>query len=690
MIDVKSIRSGAAANSDPSDPLGLAQPERNNTRILGTWLGGLIGLGLYLRSFLGTETAIAAAQESEASNVDPDEEPVTNRRANLRMLQETAARDERQESRDSIGDEESSSDRFRYPVVLGPFESMFHESPSFSSFGIEMPRGPANRLLPPFSSFSGLLENPKSTLSDPAPEAVAAPAKDDPDTDISPDVVENEKTPDDAQADPEQDRNRAPRNLGSVVVGDVGSGAALALSLSYLLSQTEDPDGDALTVSPTTSASAVLVPKGDGWLYLADPEFLGEVRLDYTISDGAFSIAQTAILTLVENIFTGRNGDDLIVGTQGRDVITGLDGDDNLAGLGGHDRVYGEGGDDNISGGDGNDSLFGGDGDDLIAGGRGDDWISGGDGDDRLFGEDGNDTIEGGAGNDEIDGDAGHDVLSGGTGQDKLSGGDGNDVIFAGAGDDEAMGGAGNDILFGGDGDDLLDGGEDDDVLSGEAGRDMLFGGLGNDVLSGGADADTVHGGAGDDVVVADDDDADDLYDGGEGHDRLDYSAATQAVAFDLITGKVTGASVGTDSFENFEHLVGSSGADHFRAGHGQQELTGNGGSDIYEFLQGDTVNIIRSMYQINDFDNDDRIWITSGSSQREIRKEQKSLEQRIDDALDDYAEGMNVDEPRLTYRYDWTDTYRRTVIEVDFDRDRVIDLELRIEGEHIVTVESI
>lgn len=690
MINVKSFRSEAVVNPDPSDPLGLVQPERNNTKILGTWLGGLTGLGLYLRSFLGAETSAAAELESGAPKVETDEESVTSNKPRFRASQETTSRNQERESEDRIGDEESSADRFRYPVVLGPFESMFHEPSSFSSFGIEMPRGPANRLLPPYSSFGGIFENPQSNLSNSTSDGGAPAARDDPDTDSSPDVVEDEKTPDDTQKDPEQDRNRAPRNLGPVVIGDVGSGAVLAMSLSYFLSRTEDPDGDVLSVSMKDSTSADLVPKGDGWLYLADTEFLGEVKIVYTISDGEFSIDQTAILTLIENILTGRNGDDLIVGTHGRDVITGLNGDDNLAGLSGHDRMYGDGGDDNISGGAGNDSLSGGDGDDLIAGGSGDDWISGGAGDDRLYGEDGNDTIDGGAGNDEIEGGAGQDVLSGGTGQDKLSGNDGDDVLFSGAGDDEALGGAGIDILFGGEGDDLLDGGYDDDVLSGDAGRDMLYGGFGNDVLSGGTGADTVHGGAGDDTVVADDDYADDDYDGGEGHDWLDYSAATAAVAFDLIKGTVTGESVGTDSFENFEHLVGSRNDDHFRAGYGAQELTGNGGSDIYDFLQGDTVDIIRSVYQINDFDNDDRIWIASGSSHREIRKEQRSLEERIEDDLDDYADGMDVDEPRLTYRYDWTDTYRRTVIEVDFDRDRVIDLELRIEGEHIVIVESI
>ena len=63
------------------------------------------------------------------------------------------------------------------------------------------------------------------------------------------------------------------------------------------------------------------------------------------------------ILNVIENVFTGTDGEDLIVGTRGRDAIFGLNDDDNLAGFGGRDRIYGGAGDDNISGGDGDDAI---------------------------------------------------------------------------------------------------------------------------------------------------------------------------------------------------------------------------------------------------------------------------------------------------------------------------------------------
>jgi Ca2+-binding RTX toxin-like protein len=507
--------------------------------------------------------------------------------------------------------------------------------------------------------------------------------------------------------DAPQEPNKSPRSNGPVYLGDVGSGMAVSFALSYFLSQTHDPEGDLLSISMGSGTSGTMIPKGEGWLYLADTDFLGEVKIDYVLTDGEFEVPQSAYLTVVENVFTGTDGDDLLVGTHGRDRISGLEWDDNLAGLGGRDTIEGGGGDDNIAGGDGDDILIGGDGDDVIVGGRGDDWISGGAGNDRLYGEAGDDEIHGDAGDDEIHGGQGNDVLSGGDGDDRIWGGDdddvlsgdagddllmgeaGDDVISGGDGDDAAFGGEGDDLIFGDDGDDLLDGGEGDDILSGGEGRDVLTGGIGDDVLRGGLDEDTVMGGAGNDLVIADDDDAPDYYDGGEGHDQLDYSDATQPVSFDLEAGTVSGDSTGEDSFENFERFVGTDGDDTFYACEGEAILTGNGGADLYTFVQGDTVNIIRSLYQITDFDSDDEMLIRMGSSHKQIRKAQDSLEDRLEDGLEDYADSIGADEPRLSYQFDWTDTYRRTVIEVDFDRDRVVDLQVILDGEHILVFET-
>ncbi|MEX1233989.1 MAG: calcium-binding protein [Roseovarius sp.] len=706
MIDVKGIRSNQA-NADPDDPLNLrAQEEVGNKKTVFGWFGGLLAVGLYLRSFLWSEPEASVPAE-ETPLPDAEDAVDAPHKVSLRLVGEEPAPEE--EGSNDIEPELESTVASPIPGLPGPFAPFFFEPLSVLASGTELPRDAANAALPPFkwlgqANVGRMIDSPMGgyTPFSSVPNSNPSPI-------VSPEQTDETNGPDDDRDDEDtpQDPNKGPRNNGPVYLGDVGSGLAVSFALSYFLPQTYDPEGDLLSISMGSSTSGTMIPKGEGWLYLADTDFLGEVKINFVLTDGEFEVPQSAYLTVIENIFTGTDGDDLLVGTRGRDRIVGLEGDDNLAGLGGRDTIEGGGGDDNIAGGDGDDILIGGDGDDVIVGGRGDDWISGGAGNDRLYGGAGDDEIYGDAGDDEIHGDQGNDVLSGGDGDDRIWGGDdddvlsgdagddllmgdaGDDVISGGVGNDTAFGGQGDDLIFGDDGDDLLDGGDGNDILVGDEGRDVLIGGAGDDVLRGGSDEDTVMGGAGDDLVIADDDDASDHYDGGEGHDQLDYSDATQPVNFDLEAGTASGESTGEDSFENFERFVGTEGDDTFYACGGEAILTGNGGADLYTFAQGDTVDIIRSLYQITDFDSDDEMLIQMGSNHRHIRKAQDSLEDRLEDSLEDYAEGVGADEPRLSYHYDWTDTYRRTVIEVDFDRDKVVDLQVVLDGEHILVFET-
>lgn len=708
MIDVKGIRS-EQSNTDATDPLELHKPEGGNAKFISGWFGSLIGLGFYIRSFLWTQPQAATAPEDTAPDrqgPDTDDSPAQRGKASLLTTKQKQSAEQGEDSPPATDVPEGGPSPF--PAILGPFDGFLFDPHTVSIIGAVLPRSASNATLPPFN----WLGRPNTDDLNTSPMGAFVPpiaaGSGEPPLITAPDAIDEGDPSDDTDNAADQTRNRAPRNTGPVYLKDVGSGVAVGFALSFFLSQTTDPDGSLLSVSMGASTSGTLDPKGDGWRYLADADFLGEVQIEYTISDGEFEVSQTAYLNVVENILTGTGGDDLIVGNRGRDLIDGQAGDDNLAGLGGRDKIFGGAGDDNISGGNGNDSLFGGDGDDLIVGGTGDDWISGGAGQDRLYGEDGNDEIYGDAGDDEVyggegddtvfggdgddvvRGDAGDDVMSGDAGRDNLFGDAGNDVIYAGSGDDLASGGEGNDLIFGGDGDDNLKGDDGGDILMGDAGQDVLAGGGGDDILSGGEGKDTVAGGAGDDLVIADDDGVSDDYDGGEGHDQLDYSAATEAVSFDLTDGTAEGESIGTDSFENFERFVGTAEGDVFHAAAGQATLTGNGGPDLYSFVQGDTVDILRSIYQITDYDEDDEIWIGMGANHRQIRNAQKSIEDRIEDGLEDYADAIGADEPRLSYHHDWTDTYRRTVIEVDFDRDKVVDLELILEGEHLFDIDHV
>ncbi|MFZ3584435.1 calcium-binding protein [Loktanella sp. DJP18] len=421
MIDVKSIRSGAP-KVDPADPLGLRPPPEPATRLLSSWAVGLVSLGLYIKSFLWWDDATSTpAAEPRPQDTTPNSVP----RAGDPLAFDTGAEDPGQD--DVQDSQDLAASYYQLPVVIVSFGGSFAPPPMRAMPGATEPFS-ANSSLPPFASATGRVPviegapgigsggaailpglDQLTIVDGDAPTAPPPPAKG-PGKVIRPDFggpgqpnvppVPPTQPPVDAVDDEDDEddtddgtgpvvpaRNLAPRNAGPVLLGDIGSGAALAFTLSHFLSRTTDAEGDPLEITVPQATSGALIQKGDGWRYFADQDQLGEVRITYTISDGEFAVAQTAILNVVENAFTGTDGDDLIVGTQGRDAIVGLGGDDLIAGMAGRDRVYGGDGNDNIAGDDGDDMLYGDQGDDIIAGGRGHDVIFGGEGDDRLYGE---------------------------------------------------------------------------------------------------------------------------------------------------------------------------------------------------------------------------------------------------------------------------------------------------------------
>ena len=151
------------------------------------------------------------------------------------------------------------------------------------------------------------------------------------------------------------------------------------------------------------------------------------------------------------------------------------------------------------------------------------------------------------------------------------------------AGDDEILGSANRDRLVG------LTGA---DTLYGYAGNDWLEGGAGNDRLYGGAGNDLLYGGAGDDYFTSTAgnlDSGNDLYDGGDGIDGVDYSNSTSAVFVDLQAGSATDGLGGTDTLVRVERVFGSLYSDtlhgdaqnnRLSAGAGDDLLGGGGGDD--------------------------------------------------------------------------------------------------------------
>ena len=300
-----------------------------------------------------------------------------------------------------------------------------------------------------------------------------------------------------------------------------------------------------------------------------------------------------------------------IIGSGFNDVMNG----DSLA------NVFDAGaGNDTLSGGVGNDAMAGGAGDDLVyqnANVLDRDTLYGGEGQDQLsyrdfMGKIYVNLLDGTVRKsqemfvsmdyifdfEDIAGSAYADTLIGSHDDNTLRGGAGDDTINALAGDDNLQGDDGNDYLIGSNGSDFLDGGNGDDVLEGGEDNDILHGGTGNDTLSGGAGTNVLQGGDGDDVLIKDQFSSGGVLDGGEGVDRIDYSAfdsASLAIKANLAVGTIQryqdNRLVGTDTISNMEGVIGTEGNDSLTGSKSDDFLDGRAGGDFIRGGEGnDTI----------------------------------------------------------------------------------------------------
>jgi Ca2+-binding RTX toxin-like protein len=564
MIEAKGTREETVSPTEARDRYVLRDAGRRARLpvVLGLFL---VGLTAYLKSALSNGNEQASDDLKEPAQVQPEELPLALNDIFVDV------HDERPEATpfelaDSATFDYSDVKGSSTPISLGevlafrpPADKGSLSQPSISTPSAAVLQFPISKMPNSAGNASGSdSPNPGST----APGGDEDSVEDDPDA-----------------RPPQSDKNRAPRSTGPVYLRDVSGCAAILISVSDLLRNASDPDGDPLTIRNLQVSAGTLTQSDGGWLFAHNAGDLGDVTVTYEISDGAVSIAQTAHFAIVRAPpIIGTAGDDNLLGTLCADDMDAGDGDDNIDGRDGNDHIGAGSGNDHVFGGEGHDVVFAAAGADIVFGGSGDDNIFGGEGDDRLFGGLGNDVLFGDAGNDILEGGEGNDALLGGDGHDIVKGEEGRDTLHGGAGHDTMDGGAGNDVVFGESGDDVADGGDGDDVLSDGEGKD------------------DARGGAGDDLILVSLDAADDTFDGGDGNDTLDISEASQSVSIDLMRGVAEGAEIGSDSVAGIERIIGGAGSDQITGsavdealagGAGDDTLCGEAGADVLEGGEG-------------------------------------------------------------------------------------------------------
>lgn len=556
-----------------------------------------------------------------------------------------------------------------------------------------------------------------------------------PDDDVGDQVVDDEDD-NDKDGDGGGRVNRAPTVSNTVFLYDIFISQAVLIGLVELLRHADDADGDRLSIANLTVSSGQITQVAEGqWKFTAAPEMVGEVTFSYDVTDGPASVAQTALLRVVEipgeRIF-GTDGSETIVGTAGSDAIEALGGDDIVVAR------------------DGNDLIDGGDGCDRLVGGAGNDVLIGGACNDALIGGDGDDSLDGGAGDDTLFGDAGRDVITGGEGNDTAYDGIGADVVELGNDDDLMMvthdtdadyfnGGAGTTdtisyanvgagapnvgvvvdldagtakiVTTGGtvapvvpatvvsdasnpnpavavpdiDGTNpaaVVDTIADFENVIGSGGADTIHGDGQDNVITGGGGADELDGRAGDDKFVATVGDGSDVIDGGDGNDTIDYSAETSPILADLDAGTVTTSDGAVDEVARIEVVVLGAGRDVVVMSTDQTDVWGGAGNDIFVFKSsGSSGSGSSNRDRIMDFEAGDRI---------DLDRITDEFAPELSDAISDrnmrkfvmIKDGDAFSNPgELRLRYEEFDGQQVAVLQGNIDYDDAAEFEIELRG---------
>jgi Ca2+-binding RTX toxin-like protein len=324
---------------------------------------------------------------------------------------------------------------------------------------------------------------------------------------------------------------------------------AVTLPWDALLGNDTDPDGLALTLQSVVLTTGTL---GGGGVITVNPNG----TFSFTTGATGGTVASPTTVTLTYTTIDGAGGSStgtITLRVVGVDAAPGNQDTIDLSGqpAGSYQASF-------INGGAAVDTLTDGSGLGILVGGAGADVMSGNSGNDLLIGNDGNDNLNGGAGNDTVRGGVGNDTIDGGAGTEDLL--DYSDAtgplsltLALGAGSfNNAATGLGNDTYNNMEG---LIGTSAGDTLTGNTGDNILRGGGGNDILDGA---------------------------GGTG-DLLDLSDATAGITINFSQGvsqSATATGIGTDTYSNFEGVIGSAFNDTINGSAENDILRGGGGND--------------------------------------------------------------------------------------------------------------
>ena len=404
--------------------------------------------------------------------------------------------------------------------------------------------------------------------------------------------------------------NDAPVLSGTPVALPNGTeDVAYILKASDLLKGYSDVDGDTLSITSVTTASAngSITNNGDGtWTYLPTTDLNGEVSVSFVVSDGNGGTANGSTNLTLDAV------DDLPPGVSvtGDDVLTDENGDTAIFSYKLNSRplepvtIYFKVSDVSeaqlshssftFTADNWNQSRY------LTVTGLSDHEVDGDQpvvlshkvvSDDFDYGPRADGTGGVTIANKvltNLDADD-HVTLYGdkyGPANDRLTSGDGNDRLYGRYGRDILTANWGNDRLYGGYDDDVLYGGEGNDRLYGEADDDRLFGGNGNDTIDGGIGADYMSGGAGNDTYYVDD--ANDVIDDQGLASDVDTVVLQGAVRYTLGAGveAATGNSSNNTLNGNAANntLNGGAGNDTLYGASGNDTVNGGSGRDTASF----------------------------------------------------------------------------------------------------------